>query len=572
MTNKWNYQSPNQEQLLKRDELSHESGLYPAVCLLLVQRGINTAEELHRFINPTTRDLHDPFLFPDMQKAVNRLNQALGNKEKILVYGDYDVDGTTAVALVYTFLAQNTWFSNLYYYIPDRYDEGYGISDKGIAYAVEKGVTLVISLDCGIKAIDKIAEAKSLGIDFIICDHHKVGDVLPDAVAILDAKRPDSTYPYEHLSGCGVGFKFMHAFAISNGIDFSRLSALLDFAALSIAADIVPVTGENRIIAAIGLKQLNHAPSNGLKGIINVCGLSGKEITMNDIIFKIGPRINASGRMMNSREAVDLLLEKDVETVKEKSENINQYNDNRRELDKKVTDEAYALIGEDKEAAGRKIIVIYNPDWHKGVIGIVASRITDKYYKPAIVLTDSNGYICGSARSLMGFDIYKAIESCKDILVNFGGHPFAAGVTLEHERLELFKSRIEAYTCENMSEKEADQTLHIDAILKLNEINMKLYTDMKCLSPFGYGNTKPVFCSFGVRDSGTSKRVGKKLEHIKLDLIDDSTNEAVSAIAFNMHQYDNYIKSGRPFDICYTVEENNFGNRTTVQLMVKEIR
>ena len=572
MTSKWNYQSPNNEQLLKRDEFSQKFGLSPAVSLLLVQRGIDTEEAVQQFLNPTLKDLYDPFLYLDMQKAVDRLNHALGNKERIMIYGDYDVDGTTAVALVYKFLEQNTWSSNLDYYIPDRYDEGYGISEKGIEYAKETGVTLIIALDCGIKAINRIAHAKSLGIDFIICDHHMADDILPDAVAILDAKRQGSTYPYEHLSGCGVGFKFMHAFAISNGIDFSRLRTLLDFVVVSIAADIVPITGENRILAAFGLKQLNHSPSRGLKGIIDVCGLAGKEITMSDIVFKIGPRINASGRMMNGKEAVDLLLEKNVETAKEKSENINQYNDDRRELDKRMTDEAYALIDEDPKMVDSKIIVVYNPEWHKGVIGIVASRLTEKYYKPAIVLTQSNGYITGSARSITSFDIYKAIESCKDILVNFGGHTFAAGITLQQERLNLFKSRMESYADEYISEREAIQTLDIDMALKFNEINMKLISDMKRMNPFGTDNSKPVFCSFGVRDSGTSKLVGRGLEHIKLDVVDDSTDEVMSAIAFGMYEQNEYIKSGEPFDICYTVEENTYNNKMSIQLMIKDIR
>lgn len=572
MTNKWNYQSPNTEQLLRRDELAKKFGLSPAVCLLLVQRGIVTEEAVQQFLNPALKDLYDPFLFLDMQKAVDRLNQALGNKERIMIYGDYDVDGTTAVALVYKFLEQNTWSSNLDYYIPDRYDEGYGISEKGIEYAKATGVTLIIALDCGIKAVSKIAYAKSLGIDFIICDHHMADEVLPDAVAILDAKRPDSTYPYEHLSGCGVGFKFMHAFALSNGIDFSRLRMLLDYVVVSIAADIVPITDENRVMAAFGLKQLNHAPSRGLKGIIDVCGLAGKEITMSDIVFKIGPRINASGRMMNGKEAVDLLLEKNLENAKEKSENINQYNDDRRELDKKMTDEAYTLIDEDPEMTNRKIIVAYNPEWHKGVIGIVASRLTEKYYKPAIVLTRSNGYISGSARSVTGFDIYKAIESCKDILVNFGGHTFAAGVTLKQEQLEVFKSRIGAYAGEYLLESQLVQTLDIDMALKFNEINMKLIADVKRMNPFGPDNTKPVFCSFGVRDSGTSKLVGRELEHLKLDLVDDSTSEVMPAIAFGMHEYNESIKSGKPFDICYTVEENTYNNKTSIQLLIKDIR
>jgi single-stranded-DNA-specific exonuclease len=572
MTSKWNYQYPNSEQLLKRDEFSRKFGLSPAVSLLLVQRGFIAEEDVRQFLNPALRNLYNPFLYPDMQKAVDRLNLALGNKERIMIYGDYDVDGTTAVTLVYKFLEQNTWSSNLDYYIPDRYDEGYGISDKGIAYAKETGVTLVIALDCGIKAINKIAYAKSIGIDFIICDHHVADDVLPDAVAILDAKRPDSTYPYEHLSGCGIGFKFMQAFALSNGIDFHKLRALLDLVVVSIAADVVPLTGENRIMATYGLKQLNHNPGKGLKGIIDVSGLQGKEITMNDIVFKIGPRINASGRMMNGKEAVDLLLEKNVNTAKEKSENINQYNDDRRELDKKITDEAYALIDEDAKMADNKIIVVYNSEWHKGVIGIVASRITEKYYKPAIVLTQANGYFSGSARSVTGFDIYKAIESCKDILVNFGGHTFAAGVTVHGDHLELFKSRIEAYAGKHLSERQAIQTLDIDMVLKFNEINMKLIRDMNRMSPFGSGNTKPVFCSFGVRDSGDSKLVGRESEHIKLDLIDDSTYEVMSAIAFGMHEYSDAVKSGKSFDICYTVEENIFNNKTYIQLLIKDIK
>ena len=572
MTSKWNYQSPNSKQLFERDELSQKFGLSPAVCLLLVQRGIITEEDVKQFLNPVLRDLYDPFLFPDMQKAVDRLNRALGNKERIMIYGDYDVDGTTAVALVYKFLEQNSWSSNLDYYIPDRYDEGYGISEKGIVYAKETGVSLIIALDCGIKAVSKIAYAKSLGIDFIICDHHMPDDVLPDAVAILDAKRPDSTYPYEHLSGCGVGFKFMQAFALSNGIDFSNLRILLDLVAVSIAADVVPLTGENRIMATYGLKQLSHNPSKGLKGIIDVSGLPGKEITMGDIVFKIGPRINASGRMMNGKEAVDLLLEKNVESAKEKSKNINQYNDDRRELDKKLTDEAYALIDKDIEMADKKIIVVYNSEWHKGVIGIVASRITEKYYKPAIVLTKSNGYFSGSARSVSGFDIYKALESCKDILVNFGGHTFAAGVTLHSDQLDLFKSRIEAYADEQLSERQPVQTLDIDMALKFSEINMKLVHDIKRMNPFGQDNTRPVFCSFGVRDSGTSKLVGRELEHIKLDLVDDSTAEVMPAIAFGMHEYNDAIKSGEPFDICYTIEENTFNNKTSIQLLIKDIK
>ncbi|MDR1372079.1 MAG: single-stranded-DNA-specific exonuclease RecJ [Dysgonamonadaceae bacterium] len=572
MTGKWNIHNPTQEQLHKRNEISENLGLSPAVSFLLVQRGITNEEEIRKYLNPSLNDLYDPFLYPDMDKAVNRLNAALGNKEKIMIYGDYDVDGTTAVALVYKFLELNTWSSNLDYYIPDRNDEGYGISDKSIEYARQSGVTLIICLDCGIKAVQKIAYAKTLGIDFIVCDHHKPDETLPDAVAILDALRSDSTYPYQHLSGCGVGFKFMHAFAISNGIEFSRLSYLLDYVAVSIASDIVPVTGENRIMAHFGLKQLNTNPSKGLKGIIDVCGLAGKELLMSDIILKIGPRINASGRMTNGKESVDLLLAKDFTTAKEKSENIDQYNDDRREVDKKITDEAYSLIEQNPEIIQSQIIVIFNREWHKGVIGIVASRLAEKYYKPAIVFTEASGLLSGSARSITGFDIYRAIESCKDILVDFGGHPFAAGITVKEENLDLFRSRLNSFAEEFMLEEQTVQTLGVNMELKFSEINFKLLNDLKKMNPFGPANQKPVFCSRKVRDAGTSKLVGKELEHIKLDLVDDSTKNVMSAIAFCMHQHAEKIKSGKPFDICYTIEENNYNNRTSIQLLIRDIK
>ncbi len=572
MIKQWNYQPPTQEQILKRDELAESLGFSPALCLLMVQRGITTTEEAHKFLNPSLRDLHDPFLMKDMDKAIVRLNRALGNKERILIYGDYDVDGTTAVSLVYKFLEQNSWKSNLDYYIPDRYDEGYGVSTKGINYAAETGVSLIISLDCGIKAVEKIAYAKSLGIDFIVCDHHMPGDELPDAVAILDPKRPDCTYPYEHLSGCGVGFKLMQAFAISNNIEFSKLKNLLDLVVVSIAADIVPITGENRILASYGLKMLNHSPSNGMQGIINVCGLAGKEITMSDIVFKIGPRINASGRMMKGSDSVELLLSKEVEDAREKSENINQYNDDRRELDKKTTDDANSMLEVNPQILNRKVIIVFNPEWHKGVIGIVASRLTEKYYKPTIVLTRSNGFISGSARSITGFDIYKAIENAKDILENFGGHTFAAGLTLREDRLEDFINTIETFANENMVEEQMTQTLDIDINLEFNEITPRLVSDLKKMNPFGPENQKPVFCSFNVKDFGTSRLVGKGLEHVKLEIIDSSTNYPMQAIAFGMSRFNNHIKSAKPFDICYTVEENTYNGNTSIQLMIKDIR
>lgn len=570
MTSKWNFLAPTEEELHRRDILAAELGLSPIIALLLIKRGITSADEAKKFFKPSLSDLHDPFLMQDMEQAVKRLNKALGDKEKILIYGDYDVDGTTAVSLVYKYL--RLYSSALDYYIPDRYDEGYGISYKGIDYAVENDVKLIISLDCGIKAVEKVEYAKQKGIDFIICDHHMPDAILPDAVAVLDAKRQDSNYPYEHLSGCGVGFKFMQAFAQSNNFPFSELEKLLDLVAVSIASDIVPITGENRILAYYGLKQLNSNPSMGLKGIIDICGLTGKDITISDIVFKIGPRINASGRMMNGKEAVDLLLSKDREFAREKSENINQYNDERRELDKKITDEANAIIDEFQNMEDRKAIIVYNPEWHKGVIGIVASRLTEKYYRPAVVLTKSPELITGSARSVPGFDIYKAIESCRDLLENFGGHTYAAGLSLKEENLQAFTERFSKLASEEIDPEQMIPQIDIDALLEFKEINAKFLNDLKKMSPFGPDNQKPVFASLSVKDYGTSKLVGKDLEHLKLELIDGNSHNPVHGIAFGMHKHNRHIKGMLPFNICYTIEENTYNGNTTIQLQVKEIK
>ncbi|MDR2469201.1 MAG: single-stranded-DNA-specific exonuclease RecJ [Tannerella sp.] len=571
MINKWNIRTHTKEHTAQAKLLAAELGLSLAAGLLLVQRGITSAAEAKKFFKPSLDDLHDPFLMADMHKAVKRLNKALGNKEKILVYGDYDVDGTTAVSLVYKFL--RPYSSTLDYYIPDRYDEGYGISYKGIDYAAENGVTLVIALDCGIKAIDKINYANEKGIDFIICDHHMPDNELPQAVAVLDAKRTDSKYPYEHLSGCGVGFKFMQAFAQSNDIPFAALENLLELTVVSIASDIVPITGENRTLAYYGLKQLNSNPSMGLKGIINVCGLSGKEITVSDIVFKIGPRINASGRMMNGKEAVELLLAKDMKIAREKSESINQYNEDRRELDKKITDEANAIINEIKNIENQKGIVVYDPHWHKGVIGIVASRLTEKYYRPAIVLTQSSSseLITGSARSIAGFDIYKAIEACRDLLENFGGHTYAAGLSLQRKNLDEFIRRFIQLTDRDIQPEQMQPQIDIDAVITLRDINAKFMHELKMMSPFGPENEKPLFCSQNVQDYGTSKLVGKDMEHVKLEII-DSSGGPVHGIAFGMHEHNEYIKEMKSFDLCYTIEENTYNGITTLQLMVKDIR
>lgn len=570
MTNKWSIRPHTEENFHNANMLAYELDLNPIIGLLLVQRGITTVDAAKKFFKPNLDDLHDPFLMPDMHKAVKRLNKALGNKEKILVYGDYDVDGTTAVSLVYKFL--RPYSSTLDYYIPDRYDEGYGISYKGIDYAKENGVTLIIALDCGIKAIDKIDYATERGIDFIICDHHMPDDELPRAIAVLDAKRTDSEYPYEHLSGCGVGFKFMQAFAQSNDIPFSKLENLFELTAVSIASDIVPITGENRILAYYGLKQLNSNPSIGLKGIINICGLAGKEITISDIVFKIGPRINASGRMMNGKEAVDLLLAKDMQSAKEKSENINQYNEDRRELDKRITDEANAIINDIKNIENQKGIIVYDPTWHKGVIGIVASRLTEKYYRPSVVLTKSSELITGSARSIIGFDIYKAIEACRDLLENFGGHTYAAGLSLREENLDAFIERFMKLAAEEIDPEQMTPQIDIDAVLDLKDINVKFMSELKKMNPFGPSNEKPVFCTLNAFDYGTSKKVGKELEHLKLEIIDGKGGGPIHGIAFGMHEHCSYIKSMNPFDICYTIEENTYNGNTTLQLMVKDIR
>ena len=569
MNNRWNYQSPSQEQTEAAKALSKETGISPILCNLLLERGVTSAAEAKRFFRPQLNELHDPFLMKDMDIAVNRLNEAMGKKERIMVYGDYDVDGTTAVALVYKFLQQ--FYSNIDYYIPDRYEEGYGVSVKGVDYAYETGVKLIIVLDCGIKAIDEIAYAKEKGIDFIICDHHVPDDELPPAVAILNAKRPDATYPYEHLSGCGVGFKFMQAFALNNGIDFHNLTPLLDLVAVSIASDIVPIMGENRILAYHGLKQLNSNPSVGLKAIIDVCGLTEKEITVGDIVFKIGPRINASGRIQNGKEAVELLIDKDFSTALEKANQINQYNETRKDLDKAMTEEANKIVEELEDLSERRTIVIFNEAWHKGVIGIVASRLTEIYYRPAVVLTRTNDMATGSARSVSGFDVYKAIEHCRDLLENFGGHTYAAGLSMKAENVEKFTRRFEDYVANHILPEQMSAVIDIDAEIDFRDITPKFHSDLKKFNPFGPDNHKPVFCTHKVYDYGTSKVVGREQEHIKLELVDNKSNNLMNGIAFGQSSQVRYIKTKQSFDICYTIEENTH-KRGEVQLQIEDIK
>ncbi len=569
MNHKWNYQSITEEQTETSRQLAEKLGISPILGRLLVQRGITEVEEARKFFRPQLHDLHDPFLMKDMDIAVERLNKAMGKKERILIYGDYDVDGTTAVSLVYKFIQQ--YYSNLDYYIPDRYEEGYGISKKGIDYAAETGVSLIIVLDCGIKAVEEITYAREKGIDFIICDHHVPDDVMPPAVAILNAKRPDNTYPYEHLSGCGVGFKFMQAFAQSNGLDFHQLVPLLDLVAVSVASDIVPIMGENRILTHHGLKQLNSNPSVGLKAIIDVCGLSEKEITVSDIVFKIGPRINASGRIQSGKEAVDLLVEKDLSAALEKSNQINQYNETRKDLDKNMTEEANRIVSELEGLADRRSIVLYNEDWHKGVIGIVASRLTEVHYRPAVVLTRTDDMATGSARSVSGFDVYKAIEHCRDLLENFGGHTYAAGLSMKVENVETFTRRFEEYVTGHILPEQTSAVIDIDAEIDFRDITMKFYHDLKKFNPFGPENPKPIFCTHHAYDYGTSKVVGRDQEHIKLELVDNKSNNVMNGIAFGQSSHVRYIKTKRSFDICYSIEENTH-KRGEVQLQIEDIK
>lgn len=566
---KWNYTPPADTQVNAAKDLGEKLGISPILASLLIRRGITTESAAKRFFRPQLADLINPFLMKDMDAAVDRLNDAMGHKERILVYGDYDVDGCTAVALVYKFLRQ--FYSNIDYYIPDRYDEGYGVSKKGIDFAKETGVKLIIILDCGIKAIDEITYAKEQGIDFIICDHHVPDEVMPPAVAILNPKRPDDSYPFKNLCGCGVGFKFMQAFAKNNNIPFSRLVPLLDFCAVSIAADLVPVVDENRILAFHGLKQLNQNPSLGLKAIVDICGLNGRELSMSDIIFKIGPRINASGRMENGKKSVDLLVEREYSLALDQAKHIDEYNEQRKDVDRQMTEEANQIVARLESQKHQSSIVLYDEHWKKGVIGIVASRLTEIYFRPTVVLTRDENLATGSARSVAGFDVYAAIKSCRDLLLNFGGHTYAAGLTMKWADVKEFRKRFQAYVEEHIEPEQREAILDIDAVIDFKDITKKLHTDLKRFAPFGPGNPKPLFCTLDVYDFGTSKVVGREQEHIKLELVDSKSNNVMNGIAFGQSASARYIKSKRSFDIAYTIEDNVF-KRGAVQLQIEDIR
>lgn len=569
MDKKWELKAAADQETVSR--LASELGIDRVLAELLAQRGLHTFEDARAFFRPNLDNLHDPFLMKDMDKAVERVSQAVLGGEKILVYGDYDVDGTTAVALVYSFLLKFT--SKIGYYIPDRYDEGYGVSYKGLDWAAENGFKLIITLDCGIKAIEKAKYARNLGMDMIICDHHLPEDGLPDAVAVLDPKREDDNYPFDDLSGCGVGFKLVQAYAQKAGIPFEELIPLLDLLAVSIAADLVSVTGENRILAYYGLKQLNTNPHRGLLSMINLAGLDPTHITFDDIVFKIGPRLNAAGRMESGRISVELLTAPDQKTADRVAGEINRHNNERKNIDREITKEALEMVKTGSCLCYGNVTIVYNPQWHKGVVGIVASRLVEAYFKPAIVLTRSNGFITGSARSVGGFDLYSAIESCADILENFGGHLYAAGLTLREENLEEFVSRLDRAVEGKIDPEMLTPVISIDAKLDFSQITPKFFRILKQFQPFGPGNNAPVFETDNVYDNGNGRKVGADGGHLKLELIQENQPyHHIGAIAFGKGECFESISDGNPIDICYSVVENYFRGIANVQLRIKDIR
>jgi len=552
------------------DHLSEILNIDKSLCNLLVQRGVTTFDEARTFFRPKMEELHDPFLMKDMDKAVTRLENAIKNKEKVMVYGDYDVDGTTSVALMYSFLRKVYDEQKLTYYIPDRYNEGYGISFKGIDYAADNKFTLIVALDCGIKAVEKIEYARKKGIDFIICDHHTAGEHIPRAIAVLDPKQSDCKYPFKELSGCGVGFKLIQAFCQNNGIPLSELDYYLDIVTVSIASDIVPITGENRILAYFGLKRLSTKPCIGLKAIMNIAGIGEKPLTITDLVFKVGPRINAAGRIESGNEAVELLITDNEESAHAISHNINTYNSTRKDLDHNITQEALRMIEMNEELTDRKTTVLYNPYWHKGVIGIVASRLIDTYYRPTVILTESHGLASGSARSVPGFNLYDAIDACSDLLETFGGHKYAAGLTMKLENVRAFQEKFERIVSERILSEQMKPIIEIDAKLKFKEITPKFYRILKQFAPFGPENMSPVFVSESVSDLGTSRVVGATREHLKLDLVQEKVS--MSGIAFGMAYKWEQIPKDQPFDISYAIDENEFKGNTSLQLMVKDVK
>ena len=566
---KWILKDPADPEKVGR--LSAELGIDRVLAELLVKRGVETFEQARSFFRPSLDDLHDPFLMQDLDKAVKRLRTAITTEEGILVYGDYDVDGTTAVALVYSFLRR--YSTNVDFYIPDRYEDGYGLSYRGIDWAKEHGFSLIITLDCGIKANEKVDYAASLGLDVIICDHHLPESTIPAAVAVLDPKREDDNYPFDDLSGCGVGFKLVQAYSREYDIPFETLIPLLDLLVVSISADLVSMTGENRVLAHFGLRQLNENPRKGLQAIATLSKLEPGHLSIDDIVFKIGPRINAAGRMESGRLAVELLTSSDEHSAAVVGEKINDNNNERKSIDREITQEALEMVQSGAALSSSAATIVYNPNWNKGVVGIVASRLVEAFYKPTIVLTKSNDFITGSARSVAGFDLYEAIDSCADLMENFGGHVYAAGLTLREENLPEFVRRIEEFISTRITQEMLTPFTEIDARLEFSQITPKFFRLLKQFQPFGPGNTNPVFQTENVYDGGKGRKVGADGVHMKLDLIDEKQPfHQIPAIAFNMSEYFDYIKAGNPFDICYSIVENYYRGNSTLQLRIKDIR
>jgi len=569
MNKNWVIKSSGDENVIS--SLSRDLGIERPLAQLLVQRGVTSLKEAKDFFRPDLANLHDPFLMKDMDVAIQRILDAIQSGEKVLVYGDYDVDGTTAVALVYSFFKDH--FKEIDYYIPDRYEEGYGVSVKGIDYASEHGISLIIALDCGIKAVDKVDYAREKGVEFIICDHHNPGDSIPDAVAVLDPKQEGCNYPYKDLSGCGVGFKLIQAYGIKTGQASESIYDFLDLVVVSIASDIVPITGENRIMAHFGLKKLNDRPSIGLKAIKEVAGIEKQYIDVEDIVFKIGPRINAAGRMESGKKSVDLLVCENWKDAGVISKKINNFNLDRRNIDTEITRQAIEMIQGDETQKELNSTVLYNAEWHKGVIGIVASRLLDHYYKPTVILTKSNGFITGSARSVSGFDLYQAIESCSDLLENFGGHKYAAGLTMKVQNLPKFRERFEKFVSETIDPEQLIPVVEIDTELQLKDINEKFYRILKQFEPFGPENISPVFLSENVVDNGYGRTVGNNGEHLKLTLIqEENPFQVFPAIGFHQGSDFSKVNKGAPFDICYQLMENEFRGRTSLQIHLLNIK
>jgi single-stranded-DNA-specific exonuclease len=547
-------------------ELAAGLNINNVLSTLLVHRGIKSFDEAKYFFRPTHLHLHDPFLMQDMEKAIERIEQAIATNEKILVYGDYDVDGTTAVALVYSFF--HKIHKNIEYYIPDRYKEGYGISTAGIDYASANGFSLIIALDCGIKSVDKIAYANTLGVDFIICDHHLPGDELPAAVAVLDPKRADCGYPFKELSGCGIGLKLIQAWSDKHDLPFEGVAEYLDLVTISIACDIVHITGENRVLAHLGLQKINQNPCIGVKMLMQVAGRTGT-YTISDVVFLLGPRINAAGRIDDAKHAVELLIACHEDAAKEKGDMINIRNTERKGHDQQITDEALGMIDNDEVMIARKSTVVFNENWHKGVIGIVASRLTEKYYRPTVVLTRSNGHVAGSARSVLGYDLYEALCGCSDLLIQFGGHKYAAGLTMHPENVPAFIQKFEDVVGSTITDEQLIPQVSIEAKIELKDIDYKFFRILSQFAPFGPENMSPVFLSKNVYVSGNAGLVGGN--HVKMHIMQPGS-AAFSCIAFNQAELLPLLKPGVPFDVCYTIEENIWREQRSIQLNIKGIR